>query len=122
MEENQTNDTSFLVSQSELEFVQNLGIEQQESLIQEFNIYLNNWANIYNFVSINIWALISFLKNNYCFWHFLGYDILPFDIHHFDNVELTNREFDNLAFDIWYPNQQNSTITIYVGVYFHLLL
>ena len=53
--------------------------------------------------SINIWANIPFLKISYCFWHFSGYDILPFDIHNFDNIELTIRVFDNLIFDNWWP-------------------
>ena len=42
VEESQTNDISFIISQPELEFVQCLGCEQQESLIEEFNVYLNN--------------------------------------------------------------------------------
>ena len=45
LEENQgqnIDNTSFIVSQSEFEFVQDLGHERQECLIQEFDTYLNN--------------------------------------------------------------------------------
>ena len=53
--------------------------------------------------SMNVWANIQFLKIIIAFWHFSGYDILPFDIHNFDNIELTIRVFDNLIFDNWWP-------------------
>ena len=67
------NDVTYEVSQDEFDFVHGVGLQNN---IEEFDIWIHNAENK---ESINIWAKILFKKylfNYYCFWHFIGYDIL----------------------------------------------